>query len=65
MEKTKGFFDGFFDVFRLNYFWLQSLVFYGMAFLNFGDDRRFWLFTVAALACQGWAQFLDILRNRD
>jgi hypothetical protein len=48
-----------------SYFWFQSLVFFGMAALNFSNDRRFWCFTAAALACQGWAQLLESLRRRD
>jgi hypothetical protein len=47
------------------YFWFQSLIFFGMAFLNFSDDRRFWFFTAAALACQAWAQLLEILRSQE
>ena len=58
MQKLKNFISN-------SYFWFQSLVFFGMAVISFSNDRRFWLFNAAALACQGWAQFLDILRNRD
>ena len=64
METMTRFFEGLLDFFRRSYFWLQSLIFFGMAFVHFDDERKFWAFTAVAVMCQGWAQVLELLRQR-